>query len=165
MPLIKVTLEQALKAGIEAELTLEFKKPDIKKSLRTYLDGGSATGGLSTAKSIDKALSNIKTATSAIDFGKADNPASQAVSSALVKKVTANEWSNAISDSVAEWLSSDISKIIAKVIAKNVADQVDTYIKSATIIVPPGITIAGGGGGPAPVTGATIAPSAPATIT
>jgi hypothetical protein len=59
---------------------------------------------------------------------------------------------------------SDEMKKLAEDLSTTISNEVDTYIKSATIIVPPGITIAGAGGGPAPVTGATIAPSAPATI-
>jgi len=49
-------------------------------------------------------------------------------------------------------------------LAKDLATAIDSYIKTATIIVPPGQVISGGGGGPAPVVGSTVTPSAPATI-
>ena len=50
-------------------------------------------------------------------------------------------------------------------LSQKLAGAIDRYIKSATIIVPPGQTVAGGGGGPIPVTGATVSPSSPAQIT
>lgn len=49
-------------------------------------------------------------------------------------------------------------------LARDLATAIDAYVKSATIIVPPGQLITGAGGGPAPVVGATSAPSPPATI-
>lgn len=49
-------------------------------------------------------------------------------------------------------------------LAKELATAIDSYIKSATIIVPPGQLITGTGGGPAPVLGSTTAPSSPAII-
>jgi len=51
-----------------------------------------------------------------------------------------------------------------KDLAKDLATAIDSYIKGAIIIVPPGQLISGTGGGPAPVIGSTVAPSAPATI-
>jgi hypothetical protein len=51
-----------------------------------------------------------------------------------------------------------------KELAKDLATAIDSYIKTATIIVPPGQVISGAGGGPAPVVGSTVTPSGPATI-
>lgn len=50
-------------------------------------------------------------------------------------------------------------------LAKDLATAIDSYIKTATIIVPPGQVISGAGGGPAPVVGSTVSPSSPAAIT
>jgi hypothetical protein len=50
-------------------------------------------------------------------------------------------------------------------LAEELASAIDMYIKSATIIIPPGQTISGAGGGPAPVVGSTVTPSSPAIIT
>jgi len=52
-----------------------------------------------------------------------------------------------------------------KDLAKDLATAIDSYIKTATIIVPPGQMITGAGGGPAPVVGSTVTPSSPAAIT
>lgn len=49
-------------------------------------------------------------------------------------------------------------------LAKDLATAIDSYIKTATIIIPPGQVISGAGGGPAPVVGSTVTPSGPATI-
>lgn len=63
----------------------------------------------------------------------------------------------------------EVSKIAREAAAKTFSDiaapTIDSYIKSATIIVPPGQAIAGSGGGPAPVVGSTSSPSQPASIT
>ena len=63
----------------------------------------------------------------------------------------------------------EISKTAREKAAKTFADiatpAIDSYIKTATIIVPPGQVIAGSGGGPAPVVGSTTSPSQPASIT
>jgi hypothetical protein len=48
-------------------------------------------------------------------------------------------------------------------LAKELATAIDAYIKSATIITPPGTAVATAGT-PAAQTGATVAPSAPALI-
>jgi len=59
----------------------------------------------------------------------------------------------------------DKSAQIRQDLAKDLCEAIDAYVKSAQVnitpvvsTVPPGVTIAGAGGGPAPVTGATIAP-------
>ena len=49
-------------------------------------------------------------------------------------------------------------------LAAELATAIDSYIKSATIIIPPGIVVATAGT-PAAQTGASTAPSPPATIT
>jgi len=50
-------------------------------------------------------------------------------------------------------------------LANDLATAIDEYIKTATIITPPGQAISGAGGGPAPVVGSTVTPSSPAIIT
>jgi hypothetical protein len=155
MPLVPSTLESAIKTKLQNE----FLKPDIKKSLREQLDGGSSSGALTQSNNISKALGNISIATRSINFGTSDNLASQEAGIEAVKRVTSNEWSNALSDSICEWMSSEISTIIAKVIAT----EVTNYIKTATIIIPPGQVVATAGS-PAAQTGSTTAPSPPAQI-
>jgi|NOAtaT_7_FD_contig_111_545936_length_3179_multi_2_in_0_out_0_2 hypothetical protein len=166
MPLIKTVLEQGLKTPIqtelEAKLKTEFKKPEVKQSLRKLLDGDSAAGVISSAKNISKALSNIKLGIDAMAKTPADKLSPSAAES-LVKKFTANEWANAISECVSEWMSETIAPILAKqisdIISKNVANQVDSYIKTATIITPPGQLVATSSGA-----GSTTTPSTPAII-
>ena len=155
MPLIKITLE----AGIRATLQAEFKSPATKLALIKLLDKSPLSGAASGAKDIYKALNNVEKLTEQIMSLPADKLAPPAAKLA-VKKFTSNEWSNAIAEGISEWMASEIAPIIAK----TVADQVDLYIKSATIIIPPGQVITGAGGGPAPVTGSTIAPSPQAII-
>jgi hypothetical protein len=139
MPLIKSTLQTAL----ENTLKSEFKKDSVKQSLRKYLDGGANVGAKTSAVNIDKALGNINLLSKAVNFGSADNAASQIAASTLIKKITANEWANAISDSVSEWMSSDIAPILAKVIA----DEIDKYLKTADVkvTIPPGLVSQGAG--------------------
>lgn len=155
MPLVPTTLENAIKTKLE----LEFKKPEVKTSLQKQLDGGPLAGKLSSAKNISKALGNISLAGKALSMGVSTDPASQLASKQIIKKTTANEWASGIADAVCEWLSKEVSAIIAKTIA----DEVTTYIKTATIIIPPGQVVATAGS-PAAQTGATTAPSPPAQI-
>ena len=56
------------------------------------------------------------------------------------------------------------SETAQRELAKDLATAIDSYIKTATIIVPPGQVISGAGGGPAPVVGSTVSSSGPATI-
>lgn len=139
MALIKSTLKTAL----ENTLKTELKKDSVKTSLRKNLDGGALLGIKTSAISITKALGNISNASMAVGAGTSDNAASQAIAKALVKKITANEWSNAISDSICEWMSSDIAPILAKVIS----DEVDSYLKKAIVkvTIPPGLVAQGAG--------------------
>ena len=58
----------------------------------------------------------------------------------------------------------DLKGIISDAVADAVAESVDDFVKSATIIVKPGIPVATAGS-PAAQTGATTGPSTPATIT
>jgi hypothetical protein len=155
MPLIPTALETA----IETKLKLEFIKPEIKQSLRSQLDGGGFAGKISNAKNIDNALRNIGLVGMALSMGLAGDPASQLAAKQTIKKTTANEWSNAIADSVCEWMSKEISSVLAKVIA----DEVTKYIKTATIIVPPG-QIVSGAAGTFPVVASTTTPSSQAII-
>jgi hypothetical protein len=57
----------------------------------------------------------------------------------------------------------NIMKDLAAEISKAVSDGVDSFIRTATIITPPGTAVATAGS-PAAQTGATIAPTAPAII-
>jgi hypothetical protein len=155
MPLVPITLENAIKSKLE----LEFKKPAIKTELQKQLDGGPLAGKLSSAKNITKALGNIEETGKALSMGISTDPSSQAASKQIIKKTTANEWSSGIAEAVCEWMSKDVSAIIAKIIAQ----EVTTYIKTATIIIPPGQVVATAGS-PAAQTGATTAPSPPAQI-
>lgn len=75
---------------------------------------------------------------------------------------------NAIGDPTAvdpEKISTLARNEAAKAFAEVAAPAIDAYIKSATIVIPPGQAITGAGGGPVPVSGATVAPSLPAIIT
>ena len=58
--------------------------------------------------------------------------------------------------------NNDVAQLL---LAEELATAIDMYIRSATIIIPPGQTISGAGGGPAPVVGSTVTPSGPAIIT
>jgi phage I-like protein len=127
MALIKSTLKTAL----ENTLKTEFKSDNVKNALRKKLDGGTALGAKTSAISITKALDNIADLTSVINFGTSDQSSSQTVAKETIKKITANEWSNAIADSICEWMSEEIAPILAKTIS----DEIDKYIKTATVSV------------------------------
>ena len=51
-----------------------------------------------------------------------------------------------------------------RTLAKDLATAIDAYIKTASIIIPPGQSVTGVAG-PAPVVATTVSPSAPAIIT
>jgi hypothetical protein len=57
----------------------------------------------------------------------------------------------------------NIMKDLAAEISKAVSDGVDSFIRTATIITPPGTAVATAGS-PAAQTGVTVAPTAPAII-
>jgi hypothetical protein len=59
---------------------------------------------------------------------------------------------------------SNLMKKLAEDIAITVSTNVDIFVRTATIIVPPGIAVAVAGS-PAAQTGASVAPSPPAIIT
>jgi Fe-S cluster biogenesis protein NfuA len=124
MPLVKATL----KAGIESKLKSEFKSSAIKEALRKQLDGGPLNGKSSGAKTIDKALTNIKLKADALSTVSA-GPLSIA-NGPILQKVSANEWANGLADAICEWMSEEIAPIIAE----TVADQVDTFVKSGTVV-------------------------------
>ena len=69
---------------------------------------------------------------------------------------SASEPTDVFSDAVSQ-ASAEFGKEFKK-LAGDIATEVDSYIKSAIIIIPPGIPVVGAGAG------STIAPSAPATI-
>ena len=151
MPLVQSTLESQIKTHLE----IEFKKPATKQALTKQLDGGGLNGLLTSAKNMAAALGNIKDKTEPIINNTPDIMGAPAASEQLVKRITSNEFANAISDAVCEWMASTIAPIMAKTIASDVT----TYIKTATIIIPPG-QVVGTPAGP----GATSAPSPPAQI-
>ena len=136
----------------------------MKESLRKSLDGGGLAGIKTSAKSWAKALGNIKTKTGAIANFTPDIPGSLTLAEDLITRITSNELANAVSDSVTEWMADTIAPIIAEELASIVAAEMTTYIKTATIIVPPGQVVAVAGS-PSAQTGATTAPSPPAQIT
>lgn len=137
MPLIKTVLETSIKTRIKA------LEPKFIKNL----DGGPLSIQIANAENIYDALGNIRNKCQALS-------AVGAYSEQIVKQVSANEWANAIAKQVIDLLADDISKIIA--------EEVDRYIKTATVIVPPGQVVATSGG--TSQVGATTAPSPPAVI-
>jgi hypothetical protein len=163
MPLVESALKQGLKSKIETKLKTEFKKESTKEALRVSIDGGDYGGRKTDAKTWAKALGNIKDKTSQILDYTPDLPGSSELSSKLVNAVAPNEFANAVSDSICEWMSDTVAPILAEELSDIIANEVTKYIKSATIIVKPGIAVATAGS-PAAQTGATTAPSAPATI-
>jgi len=151
MPLVSIQLEEAIKSKLRQELTSKQTKLELCKKL----DGGPLAGALSGAENITDALENIQDRTENISANTPDIEGSDTVSAELIKKVASNEWASAISDAVYQWIDEDIVPILANVIA----NEVTTYIKSATIIVQPGITVTTPAG-----PGVTSTPSTPATI-
>jgi hypothetical protein len=151
MPLIETVLENQIKSHLE----IEFKKPATKQALTKQLDGGGLNGLLTSAKNMADALGNIKDKTTPIMNNTPDIMGASSASEELITRITSNEFANAISDSVCEWLASTIAPIMAKTIANDVT----AYIKTATIIIPPGQVVATPAG-----PGATSTPSPPAQI-
>lgn len=151
MPLIETVLENQIKSHLE----IEFKKPETKQALIKQLDGGGLNGLLTSAKNMADALGNIKDKTEPIMNNTPDIIGASSASEELITRITSNEFANAISDSVCEWLASTIAPIMAKTIANDVT----AYIKTATIIIPPGQVVATPAG-----PGATSTPSPPAQI-
>ena len=159
MPLVKQTLQTALKTEIEAQLKAEFLKPTTKEKLRKKLDGGPENGKKTDAVDINGALINIREIVQQLST----SPSTELVNALSqteerIRKATANEWANGVSDSVCEWLSDTVAPIIADKLSAIIATNVDIYIKSATIIIPPGQAVATT---PVPV---TASPSPPALI-
>lgn len=132
MPLIKNVLEQTLKSRI---LTLE---PKLFTALNSKASGIYKAQALIDVKLSDEAP------TEGFDVLSYKNK---------VWSKTSEEWSKVLAKEIIKLLAEDISSIIA--------DEVTTYIKSATIIVPPGQAVTA----PAPAgVGVTTAPSPPANI-
>ena len=160
MPLVKQTLQSALKTEIEAQLKAEFIKPSTKEKLRKRLDGGPENGKKTDAVDINGALLNIKEIVQQVSL----TPATDLVNNIFqteetIRKATANEWANGVSDSVCEWLADTVAPMIADKLSAIIATNVDIYIKSATITIPPGQVLVAGA-----YPGATTAPSPPALI-
>ena len=133
MPLVVNTLESALKADI---LGIES---DLQKSLDDH-----SNGIYSALQKIDSEAEGLAKSGFNIDSFK--------------KKqwgVVSQAWSTALAKQIVATLSDKLSTIIAT--------EVDKYIKSASIIVPPGQIVATAGS-PTAQTGATTAPSPPALI-
>ena len=157
MPLVKDVLRTGIETNLKNKLLLD---PKVKESLRKKLDGGALSGALTGAKNLDQAYKSIKLKTVSILSLEYDTSGAGAASAeALILKVTANELANALSEAMVEWMAEQIVPAIAAAVANNV----DTFVKSATIITPAGQLTAGAS--PAgPTTGATTTPSAPALI-
>ena len=134
MPLIKSSLEQKLKSRI---LALEPKLYDALKK--------KTTGLYKAQLLVDQKISDTPPS-SGFDIYKFKNKLWQA---------NADEWGKVIAKEVIKLLAEDISGIIA--------DEMDTFIKSATIITLPGqqvVTATPAG----PGSGATTTPSSPNKI-
>jgi len=132
MPLIKLTLEEKLKSRIK------LLEPKLYSALN------SKATGLYKAQAL-------------IDLKLSDEPPTEGFSVLTFKnKVwskTSDEWSKVLAKEIITILAEDISSIIA--------DEITTYIKGATIIVPPGQAVTA----PAPAgIGVTTSPSPAATI-
>tara|TARA_Y100000389_G_scaffold205124_1_gene263584 strand:+ start:11758 stop:12165 length:408 start_codon:yes stop_codon:yes gene_type:complete len=134
MPLVKSILEQKLSLRIKA------LEPKLYQKLN------SKTSGLYKAQAmIDAKLSD-------------EAPASGFGLYSYKNKVwtkTSDEWSKVIAKEVISILSDDLADIIA--------EEVTSYIKQATVIIPPGQAVTTAGSAVAQ-TGATTAPSPPAKI-
>ena len=158
MALVKATLRK----GIEDNLKLKLlQDPKIKQSLRKKLDGSVLNGIDSGANSLYEAYEHIRAKTEQIlgfdydpDGIVADNVEQ------ILRKISSNENASAIADAVVEWMAEQIVPAIAAAVANNV----DLFIRSATIITPAGQLTAGTSVAGGPTTGATTAPSAPAII-
>lgn len=157
MPLVKDVLRTGIETNLKNKLLLD---PKVKDSLRKKLDGGVLGGALSSSKNLDQAYKSIKLKTVSILSLEYDAGGSAAASAeALIQKVTANELANAITEAMVDWMAEQIVPAIAAAVANNV----DTFVKSATIITPSGQLTAGVS--PAgPTTGATTTSSSPAII-
>lgn len=135
MPLIKSVLESKLTSRIK---TLETK---LYNALRKKSTGLYKAQMLVDAKVTDTSPS------SGFDIASFKN---------TLWETNANEWSKVIAKEVINLLSDDVSKIIA--------EEVTSYIKTASIITPPGqVVTVGTPSGPG--TGSTTTPSSPNTIT
>lgn len=133
MPLISTTLEQSLKGKIK------LLEPKLKQALN------SKTDGLYKAQVKVDLYTSQNSPQSGFDIIKFKHDMWQKVS---------DEWSTVIAKEIIKILADDISKIIA--------DSVTTYIKTATIIVPPGQAVSA----PPPTgIGVTTSPTPPANIT
>lgn len=162
MPLIESALRATLKSEIETRLKAELSNPAVALALRRELDGAGFNGAPSGANNFDNALFNIKAKSLAAGLaaGTAAVPGSDIALVTLTKKITANEFANAVGNATIDWMKSEWVPILADTLSSVIAKQVTTYIKTATVIVPPGqVTTTPAG------PGATTAPSPPATIT
>lgn len=151
MPLISIQLEESIKSKLRQELASKQTKLELCKKL----DGSPLSGVLSGADNIADALENIGELTDSVTKNTPDIDGSDFVSAELIKKIVSNQWANAISESLYQWFDEDIIPILANVIA----NEVTSYIKTATIIVQPGIAVTTPAG-----PGITSTPSMPATI-
>ena len=157
MPLVKDVLKTGIETNLKNKLLLD---PKVKDSLRKKLDGGVLSGARTGSNNLDQAHKAIKLKTVTILSLEYDPGGSAAdVAEKIIQRVTANELANAISEAMVEWMAEQIVPAIAAVVANNV----DKYIKSATIITPAG-QITAGTSPAGPTTGATTTPSAPALI-
>lgn len=135
MPLIKKSLEYKLNTRIKK---LESKLYDSLKSKTTGIYRAQA---LVDAKVTDSAPS------SGFDIAKYKNS---------LWETNSEEWGKVLAKNIIKLLSEDISKIIA--------EEITDYVKTATIITPPGQVVAVGTPS-GPGTGSTTTPSSPNEIT
>jgi len=157
MPLVKDILKTSIETNLKNKLLLD---PKVKESLRKKLDG-SLLNGIKTGNStLHDAYESIKIKSEQI-LGFEYDPSGLVAQNAeeIIRKVTSNEMANALSEAIVDWMAEQI----VPAIAVSVANNVDTFVRSATIITPAGQLTAGVS--PAgPTTGATTTPSAPALI-
>lgn len=134
MPLVKNLLEEKLSLRIKA------LEPKLYQKLN------SKTSGLYKAQAMIDAKLSDEAPTSGFGLYSYKNK---------VWSKTSSEWSKVIAKEVISILSEDLADIIA--------EEVTSYIKQATIIIPPGQVVTTAGSAVAQ-TGATTAPSPPAKI-
>ena len=120
------------------EQAIKSKIKAIETKLQKSLDDQSL-GIYSALKEIDSKMKNTLTG---FNINTVKNEQWTLISS---------EWSKALAKQITETLANELSTIIAT--------EVDKYIKTASIILPPGQVLAAG-----TYTGATTAPSPPAII-
>jgi hypothetical protein len=157
MPLVKDVLKTSIETNLKNKLLLD---PKVKESLRKKLDGSILNGTKTGSSTLHSAYQAVKIKTELI-LGLDYDAGGAAAKSAeeLIRRVTSNEMANALSEAIVDWMAEQI----VPAIAASVANNVDTFVRSATIITPAG-QITAGTSPAGPTTGATTTPSSPALI-